>query len=90
VPALLLFAGAAAAQTQHVVETDSPAALHDKCTTVGSDDYDGRQCTAFRAAAVEEIAACMSGGAANSSHSYRALRLRCVEQQAVRFTNPVD
>lgn len=90
VPALLLFAGAAAAQTQHVAATDTPAALYDKCTTVGSDDYDGRQCTAFRAAAVEEIAACMSGGAANSSHSYRALRLRCVEQQAVRFTNPVD
>jgi hypothetical protein len=90
VPALLLFSGAATAQTQHVVATDSPAALYDKCTTVGSDDYDGRQCAAFRAAVAEEIAACMGGGAANSSHGYRALRLRCVEQQAVRFTNPVD
>jgi hypothetical protein len=90
VPALVLFAGAAAAQTQHVVATDSPAALYGKCTTVGSDDYDGSRCTAFRAAAHEEIAACMSGGAANSSHGYRALRLRCVERQTVRFTNPVE
>ena len=89
-PALLLVAGAAEAQKQHVVANNAPAELYVKCTTVGSDEYDGSQCVAFRAAAVLEISACMSGGAANSSHSYRALRLRCVEQQTVRFTGPVE
>ena len=88
-PALLLVAGAAEAQKQHVVANNAPAELYVKCTTVGSDEYDGSQCVAFRAAAVLEISACMSGGAANS-HGYRALRLKCVEQQAVRFTDPVD
>ena len=88
-PAVLLVAAAAEAQTQHVVANDAPAALYVKCTTVGSEEYDSRQCTAFRAAADREISACMSGGATNS-HGYRALRLRCVEQQAVRFTDPVD
>ncbi len=88
-PAALLVAGAASAQMQHVVANDTPAMLHAKCTTVGSEDYDSRQCTAFRAAADREIAACMSGGA-TGSHGYRALRLKCVEQQAVRFTDPVE
>ncbi|MFM7446002.1 MAG: hypothetical protein ACKO2N_19230 [Tabrizicola sp.] len=88
-PALLLFAGAATAQTQHVVANDAPAQLYVKCTTAGSDEYDGRQCIAFRAAANREISACMSRGAANS-HGYRALRLKCVEQQAAQFTDQVD
>ena len=88
-PALLLFAGAAGAQTKHVVATDTTAALYEKCTTVGSDEYDGRQCIAFRAAADKEIATCMSGGAANS-HGYRALHLRCADAQARRFSNPAD
>ena len=88
-PAVLLVAGAAEAQTQHVVANDGPAQLYVKCTTAGSEDYDGRQCVAFRAAADREISDCMSGGA-TGSHGYRALRLKCVEQQAVRFTDPVD
>lgn len=88
-PALLLASGTADAQTKHVVKTDGPAALYAKCTTVGSDEYDGRQCTAFRAAAEKEIATCMSKGAANS-HGYRALRLRCLEQQVERFTVLVE
>ena len=87
--AVLLVGGAADAQTQHVVANDAPAALYVKCTTVGSEEYDGRQCMAFRAAADREISDCMSGGA-TGSHGYRALRLRCVEQQAVRFTDAVD
>jgi hypothetical protein len=62
-PAVLLFAGAAGAQTQHVVETDAPAALDVKRTTVGSEGYDGHQCVTFWAAARPEIAACMSEGA---------------------------
>lgn len=89
VPAVLLGAGATQAQTQHVFANDAPAALYAKCTTVGSDEYDGRQCIAFRAGANREISACMNGGATNS-HSYRALRLRCVEQQTTRFEDPVD
>jgi hypothetical protein len=88
-PALLLVAGAAEAQTQDGVARDDPAQLYVKCSTVGSDEHDSRQCIAFRAAANREISACMSGGGANS-HGYRALRLRCVEQQAVRLTDPVD
>lgn len=88
-PAVLLVAGAADAQTQHVVANDAPSALYVKCTTVGSEEYDGRQCTAFRAAADREISTCMSGGA-TGSHGYRALRLKCVEQQALRFTDAVD
>ncbi len=88
-PALLLVAGAAEAQTQHGVASDGPAQLYVKCSTVGSDEHDSRQCIAFRAAANREISVCMNKGAANS-HGYRALRLRCVEQQAVRFTDPVD
>jgi len=86
-PALVLFAGAAEARPRQVDTTDSPAELYVKCTTVGSKDYDGHQCTAFRAAAHEEISACMSQGA-TSSQGYRALRLKCVEQQVLRFTNP--
>ena len=88
-PALLLFAAAAGAQTKHVVATDTPAALYEKCTTVGSDEYDGRQCIAFRAAADKEIATCMSGGAANS-HGYRALHFICADAQVRRFSNPAD
>ncbi len=86
-PAVLLLTGAAGAQTRHVVETDAPAALYVKCTTVGAEGYGGHQCITFRAAAKREIAACMSEGAA-SSHGYRALRLRCVDAQDQRFTNP--
>lgn len=88
-PALLLGTGGAEAQTRHVVASDAPAQLFEKCTTVGSDEYDGRQCIAFRAAADREIAACMSKGAM-SSHGYRALRLRCADEQALRFTDLVD
>lgn len=86
-PALLLVGGPAGAQTRHAVENDAPAVLFAKCTTVGSEEYDGRQCIAFRDAADKEIAACMSKGASNS-HGYRALRLRCVEDQARRFADP--
>lgn len=88
-PAMLLMTGGAGAQTQHVVKTDAPAALYMKCTTVGSEEYDSNQCNSFRAAADKEIAACMSGGAANS-HGYRALRLRCAEALARRFTESAD
>jgi hypothetical protein len=88
-PAMLLLAGPAAAQMQHVIANDAPAQLYAKCTTAGSDEYDGRQCIAFRAAANEEISTCMSRGAA-TSHGYRALRLKCVEQQAARFIEQVD
>lgn len=84
-PAVVL--SAAAAEARHREAVDSPSQLYVKCTTVGTDDYAGRQCTAFRAALNQEIAACMTQGA-TGSHSYRALRLRCVDLQRQRFTNP--
>jgi hypothetical protein len=86
-PAVLLLAGAAAAQSRQAVESDAPAALYVKCTTVGSEGYGSHQCITFRAAAKQEIAACMSEGA-TSSHGFRALRLRCVDAQDQRFTTP--
>ncbi len=77
----------AAAEARHREAVDSPVQLYVKCTTVGSEDYGGGQCTAFRAAMNKEITACMNQGA-NSSQGYRALRLRCVDQQRQRFTGP--
>ncbi|MFN5996555.1 MAG: hypothetical protein ACK47C_05815 [Paracoccaceae bacterium] len=86
-PAVVVLAGVAEARPRQVDTSDSPAELYVKCTTVGSKDYDGHQCTTFRAAAHEEISACMSQGATNSQ-GYRALRLKCVELQVLRFTDP--
>lgn len=86
-PAVVVLAGVAEARPRQVETNDSPAELYVKCTTVGSKDYDGRQCATFRAAAHEEISACMSQGATDSQ-GYRALRLKCVAQQVRRITNP--
>jgi uncharacterized protein (DUF1778 family) len=85
-PVVLLLSGPAGAQTGHVVDSDAPARLYAKCTTVGTKEYNGRQCIAFRTAANQEIADCMSKGAANS-HGYRALRVICADEQARRFTS---
>ena len=86
---LMLSASAADAGRERVSKNSSPEQLYVECTTVGSKEYLGRQCLAFRAAANKEVAACMQQGASDMQ-GYRVRYLICVEVQRARSVNPSD